>query len=69
MFVIRANGVIEKVRVRNIFNRNVALDVGDTVVVPRQLSIDDPLLEGLLPIAKILSDMAFTAAALESLKN
>ena len=68
VYVIKANGTIEKVR-RNIFAKNVKLEPGDTIVVPRKIITNNPGIEALIPITDILSDIAFSAAALESLSN
>ena len=68
VYVIKANGLIEKAN-RNIFTTNVKLEPGDTVVVPRKILIKNPAIEALLPVTKILSDLAFSAAAIESLSN
>lgn len=67
-YVIKANGLIEQNK-RNIFVRNINLEPGDTIIVPRKIIVDNPGLEALLPVTKILSDLAFSAAALESLSN
>ena len=67
VYVIKANGLIEKVS-RNIFTKNIKLEPGDTIVVPRKIVLDSGL-ESLLPITQILSDLAFSAAAIESLSN
>jgi len=66
VYVIKANGLIEKAN-RNIFTRNVKLEPGDTIVVPRKIITNNPGIEALLPITQILSDLAFSAAAIESL--
>lgn len=68
VYVIKANGIIERSS-RNIFVRNVKLMPGDTIVVPRRISVDNQVLESILPATKILSDVAFSAAALESLSK
>jgi protein involved in polysaccharide export with SLBB domain len=68
VYVIKANGIIEKAN-RNIFTRNVKLEPGDTIVVPRKIITNNPGIEALLPVTKILSDLAFSAAAIESLSN
>jgi len=68
VYVIKANGMIEKAQ-RNIFAGNINLDPGDTVIVPRKIITNNPGIDALLPITKILSDIAFSAAALESLSN
>ncbi len=68
VYVIKANGIIEKAN-RNIFTRNVKLEPGDTIVVPRKIITNNPGLDALLPVTQILSDLAFSAAAIESLSN
>ena len=68
VYVIRANGIIEKVN-RNIFAGNTKLEAGDTLVVPRKIITNNPGLEILLPITSILSDFAFSAAAIQTLRD
>ena len=69
IYVIRASGIIEPLP-RNIFSRNsIKLSPGDTIVVPRKLIINDRALSFILPFTKILSDLSFSAAALETLSN
>jgi protein involved in polysaccharide export with SLBB domain len=68
VYVIKANGLIEKAN-RNIFTKNVKLEPGDTIVVPRKIITNNPGIDALIPITQILSDLAFSAAALESLSN
>ena len=67
-YVIKANGLIEKAN-RNIFTGRVNLEPGDTIVVPRKIITNNPGIELLLPVTKILSDLSFSAAALETLTN
>ena len=68
VYVIKANGLIEKSN-RNIFVKNVDLEPGDTIIVPRKIITNNPGIEALVPITNILSDLAFSAAALETLSN
>jgi polysaccharide biosynthesis/export protein len=68
VYVIKANGLIEKAN-RNIFTRNVKLEPGDTIVVPRKIITNNPGIDALLPVTQIISDLAFSAAAIESLSN
>ena len=68
VYVIRANGLIEKAN-RNIFSKNILLEPGDSVIVPRKVVYNNPGLEVLQPITQILSDLAFSAAAIESLSS
>lgn len=68
VYVIRSNGLIERAS-RNIFVRGINLEPGDTVIVPRKIITNNPGVEALVPITRILSDLAFSAAALENLAN
>ena len=68
VYVIKANGIIEKAN-RNVFTGKVKLEQGDTIVVPRKIITNNPAIDALLPVTKILSDLAFSAAAIESLSN
>lgn len=68
VYIISANGMVRKIN-RNIFIKNNYLENGDTIVVPRNLIINSPLSETLMPITQILADLAFSAAAIESLSN
>lgn len=68
VYVIRANGITEKVN-RNIFVRNIRLEPGDSIVVPRKIITKNPVIEAMMPVTQILSDLAFSAAAIESLSN
>ena len=68
VYVIKANGIVKKAN-RNIFVRNVGLEPGDTIVVPRKIITNNSGLAALLPVTQILSDLAFSAAAIESLSN
>ena len=68
VYVIKANGIVEKVN-RNIFTGNVSLGPGDTIVVPRKIITDNPGIEALIPVTQILSNLAFSSAALDSLSS
>lgn len=68
VYVIKANGIVEKAN-RNIFVRNVDLEPGDTIVVPRKIITNNPGIEALIPITQILSNLAFSAAAIDNLSN
>ena len=68
VYVIKANGSINKVS-RNIFVRNAKLEPGDTVVVPKKVLTGIPGIESLIPITNILSDLAFSAAAIDNLTS
>ncbi len=68
VYVIKANGIIERAS-RSVFTKNVRLEPGDTIVVPRRITVNSPLLNAVLPVTSVLSDLAFSAAAIESLSN
>ena len=68
VYVIKANGMIEKAK-RNIFVKNIDLGPGDTIIVPRKIITNNPGIDALLPFTQILSDLAFSAAALEALSD
>jgi protein involved in polysaccharide export with SLBB domain len=68
VYVIKANGIVQKAS-RNIFVRNIKLEPGDTVVVPRKIITQNPGLQALAPITQILSDLAFSAAAIDNLQS
>ena len=68
VFIITASGITKKAN-RNIFTGNITLEPGDTIVVPRKIITNNPGIEALLPITTILSDLAFSAAALDNLRS
>jgi polysaccharide export outer membrane protein len=68
VYVIKANGIVERAS-RNIFVKNIKLEPGDTIVVPRKILAQRPGLEALIPVTQILSDLAFSAAALDNLTS
>ena len=68
VYVIKANGLVQKAK-RNIFTRTITLEPGDTIVVPRKIITDSPIMEALIPITSVLSDLAFSAAALDNLSS
>ncbi len=68
VYVIKSNGLIQKSS-RNIFTGNSGLEPGDTIIVPRKISITNPISQAILPVTQILSDLAFSAAAVESLAD
>ena len=67
-YVIKANGLVEKPS-RNVFARNTRLNPGDAIVIPKKLPQENATLNALLPYTKVLSDLAFTAAALDNLST
>ena len=68
VYVIKANGMVEKAA-RNIFAGNSNLEPGDTIVVPRKVEVSNTILRNLAPVTQILSDLAFSAAAIDNLSN
>ena len=58
VYVIKANGLIEKAN-RNIFTRNVKLEPGDTIVVPRKIITNNPGIDALLPVTKFFQILHF----------
>ena len=67
IYVIKANGLVKKPG-RNIFQGDSKLQPGDTVVVPRKIS-GNTTAQGLAPIIQIISDLSFSAAALDNLTS
>ena len=68
VYVIKANGIVQRAK-RNIFTQNIVLEPGDTIVVPRKIISDSPVIKALVPVTSILSDLAFSAAALDNLST
>ena len=69
VYVITSNGLVKKMN-RNIFiGNNNFVRAGDTIVVPRKLYVNNPGIDALIPLTQILSDLAFTAAALDNLTS
>ena len=68
VYVIKANGLVENFS-KNVFVGNSKLEPGDTIVVPRKIYTNTVVLRSLAPITQILSDLSFSAAAIENLSN
>jgi len=68
VYVIKANGIVMRAS-KNVFARNVKLDPGDTIIVPRKIITKNPGIQALIPLTQMLSDLAFSAAALDNLTN
>ena len=68
VYVITAGGTTFKAN-KNIFIKNMPLQPGDTIVVPRKIVTSNPGIDALIPITQILSDLAFSASALDNLTN
>ena len=54
---------------RNIFMGTIRVEEGDTVVVPRRFIVENQALKSIIPVTQILSDLAFSAAAIDNLRN
>lgn len=67
VYIIKANGLTVKANSFLIGNAN--LEPGDTLVVPRKIINENPIFKALQPVTQVISDLAFSAAALESLSN
>ena len=68
VYVIKANGLTQRAN-RNIFTRNIKLEPGDTIVVPRKIITNSPGIQAVVPVTQILSDLAFSAAAIDNLSS
>jgi polysaccharide biosynthesis/export protein len=68
IYVIKASGITE-IANRKIFRKNISLNSGDTIVVPLKIPSKNPFLESITPITTVISDLAFSAAALDNLSN
>ena len=77
IYVIKANGIVKKQNRSNftkvltlgIFPRNLKLEPGDTVVVPRRIVTRNNAIQALIPITQIISDLAFAASAIDNLND
>ena len=69
VYVIKANGLVVK-RNRNVFKGvDRTLEAGDTIIVPRRIVSTTEGIDLLVPLTGILSNLAFSAAALENLSE
>ena len=67
IYIIKANGLT--VKASSFLIGNPKIEAGDTIIVPRKLVTENALLKALQPVTRVISDLAFSAAALESLSN
>ena len=58
VYVIKANGMIEKAN-RNIFVKNVDLEPGDTIIVPRKIITNNPGIDALFPLHRFFQILHF----------
>lgn len=69
IYVIKSNGLVEKVS-KSVFSGANNIEPGDTVVIPRKLDYGPARLMSLiLPYTQLISDLSFSAAALNNLNN
>ena len=68
IYIIKANGLVERVN-RNVFLGDSDLSPGDAIVVPRKIAVSNSALEILVPLSNTLSSLAFSAAAIDNLRN
>ena len=66
IYIINSKGIVVKAS-RNLFAGNNQINPGDTIVGPLELS--QPGIAFIEPVTRVLSDLAFSAAALDSLGN
>lgn len=68
VYLIKSNGTIYRSK-RNIFQGNTKIEAGDTIIVPRRIKIDNSAISSLIPLTQVLSDLSFSAAAIQNLKD
>ncbi len=66
-YIIKPDGTIQKAG-RSVFGAGSNIGAGDTIVVPRKLIISSNA-DFLAPITQIISDLSFSAAAIQNLSN
>ena len=69
VYVITASGITLKDERNVFFKKKITLGPGDTIVVPRKIVTNNPGIDALVPITTVLSDLAFSAAALDALRS
>lgn len=67
-YIIRSNGTIVRTP-SGIFSGNIIIKPGDTIVVPLKLNTNDDFISILAPITSVLSNLAFSAAAIDNLRQ
>ena len=68
IYIIHSNGLVDK-KSRNLFSGTNNLKPGDTIIIPRDLSSRNATINYIGSITKVLSDLAFSAAALDNLQS
>ena len=73
VYVIRSDGTVEipsrKFLGLRLGRKNIEIFPGDTVVVPRDVDLGPEFLDRVVPLTSILSNLAFSAAALDNIKQ
>ena len=69
IYIIKANGFVKRMP-RNIFgtSMNIVLEPGDSIVVPRDTYVADPI-PLISSITSIIANLAFSAASLNAIQN
>lgn len=68
IYIIRSDGTV-KIVSRNVFSGRSLVGPGDSLVVPRKVQVEGALAKTIIPFTELLSNLAFSASALESLSN
>ena len=68
IYVIRANGIVKTANSK-FFTRNIKLKPGDTIVIPTKIRTNNYAIQAVSSFTQILSDLAFSAAALDNLNS
>lgn len=68
IYIIKANGLIERRR-NLLFIELNRIDPGDTIIVPRKMNVSDEFGENLILWLSTLTNLSFSALAIENLKN
>lgn len=67
VYVIRSDGFVEKTK--GVFSKNLEIMPGDTVVVPVDFTASQDIFSRITPITTTLSNLAFSAAAIDNLRR
>ncbi len=66
-YIIRSNGKV--IKSTNIFQQSIKILPGDTIIVPTDYSADNNFFALLAPVTSTLSNLAFSAAAIDNLRK
>ena len=73
VYVIRSDGTVEipsrKFLGLRLGRKNIKIFPGDTIIVPRNIDLGPEFLDRVVPLTSILSNLAFSAAALDNIKQ